>query len=75
MSNPHHTKSRLTRHPYRDKAHGGRQKTGSELDQMRAVLCGAGYHHLLMILREVRLLCTFVLAAPLTRQIAGDVVA
>ncbi|TCK96525.1 IS5 family transposase [Paraburkholderia sp. BL9I2N2] len=41
-------------------------------DAMHAVLCGAGYN-LRMILRKLRLLCAFVLAALINRRIAADV--
>ena len=41
---------------------------------MHAVLCGAGYN-LRMILRKLRLLCVFVLAALLNLNIAADVTA
>jgi hypothetical protein len=41
---------------------------------MQAGLCAASYHHLLMLLRKARLLCTFALPALLTRQIARDMV-
>jgi IS5 family transposase len=43
-------------------------------DAMHAVLCGAG-HNLRMILRKLRLLCVFVLAALLNLNIAIDVTA
>jgi IS5 family transposase len=39
-------------------------------DAMSAVLCGAG-HNLRMILRELRLLCVFVLAALFNRSVAA----
>jgi IS5 family transposase len=38
---------------------------------MHAVLCGAG-HSLRMILRKLRLLCAFILAAWSSRSIAAD---
>jgi IS5 family transposase len=59
----------------------GHMKTDGKLDRnwlkgalgdaMHAVLCGAG-HNLRMILRKLRLLCAFILAALLNRGIAAD---
>jgi IS5 family transposase len=59
----------------------GHMKTDGKLDRnwlkgalgdaMHAVLCGAG-HNLRMILRKLRLLCAFILAALLDRRVAAD---
>lgn len=45
---------------------------GALRDAMHAVLCGAG-HNLRMILRKLRLLCDFILAARFNRHVAADV--
>ena len=58
----------------------GHMKTDGKLDRnwlkgvlgaaMRAVLCGAG-HNVRMILRKLRLLCAFILAALINRSVAA----
>ncbi|MGF6995067.1 IS5 family transposase [Paraburkholderia sp. GAS32] len=62
----------------------GHMKTGGKLDRnwlkgalddaMHAALCGAG-HNLRMILRKLRPLCVFILAALFNRSAAADVMA